>query len=386
MLTKAHLNYRVKAGRVVPAFVKPDDAAALAVATDLIALFDAAAGMTVGELEDQAADAAEGPFAAALTKLLLDGMSEEDDDEAVADSRWATLLRAEAMRREGADKAQFDAAFGASREQLYADLPAARRVAETRTTTPVDLINRYNVAQVQGLLLTGKTLQVRVAGLGLGERRALLRQIKFHRLIAEVTAAADGFALVLSGPLSLFDQARAGYGLRLALFFPHLLHAPTWSLEADVEVKKRTLPLKVDQKAGLVSHYKRSTPHVPAELDQFIRVFNERKGGWSAGFGEEFVHIGRESYCFPDLTFANKRGKRVHVELFHKWHAGQLEGRIQALEKNPVSTLFLGVGKSLAKDAKLMARLEAAPWFRKNGFVFSEFPTPRAVQALLDDV
>lgn len=37
-------------------------------------------------------------------------------------------------------------------------------------------------------------------------------------------------------------------------------------------------------------------------------------------------------FLFPDLTFSDGE-KTVHLELFHKWHEGQLKDRLDFLEK-----------------------------------------------------
>jgi predicted nuclease of restriction endonuclease-like RecB superfamily len=218
----------------------------------------------------------------------------------------------------------------------------------------------------------------------LPERRELFRQLKFHRLMGEVSERPGRLTVALSGPLGIFDQA-ATYGMRLATFFPHVLHLPRWELAAEVHIKDRDLTLALDESSGLVSHYRQHRPYIPEDLLTFIDAFNERTKGWRAEPGAEFVHIGRESYCFPDLTMTGEGGRRVQVELFHRWHAGQLRRRLQALDSSEVSGLRLGVSKNLAKSADVGTLLRDSPWFSRYGFIFSQFPTPRAVAALLGD-
>jgi predicted nuclease of restriction endonuclease-like RecB superfamily len=219
-----------------------------------------------------------------------------------------------------------------------------------------------------------------LGGSDLAERRALFRQLRFRRLMGEVRETGGRLAVELSGPLGIFDQA-ASYGMRLATFFPHVLHLKDWELTADVHINKKELTLRLGPEAGLVSHYRQHTPHVPAELLACIDAFNARTSEWRAAPGGDFVHLGRESYCFPDLTITRQDGAAFHVELFHRWHAAQLGHRLQALENNPVSHLLLGVARNLARTAD--EALAGSGWFAKHGFIFTDFPTPKALLARL---
>jgi predicted nuclease of restriction endonuclease-like RecB superfamily len=398
MLTKDLLSYRVRAGRVQPRFLEESDAGALAMLGDLLPLFDDWRTRSVGELEELATALSPDPPGPGLRKILLDQLTADDEDETVVDLRWRALLAAEARRREGAaeDVARYQAdvardVLGASAThaelsaRLYADLPARRRVRSYKAMNAVEVIRRYNCAQIQGLLLRARSVVIRLKSASLAEKRELFQQLRFHRLLAQVAeeGAKKTLALSLTGPLGIFDQA-ATYGLRLANFFPHLLHLSAWELEADVDVKNKTLVLKLDESAGLTSHYKRHVPFVPEELTAFLDAFNERYApAWRATPGDDFVHVGNESYCFPDVTATPRKGHKVHVELFHRWHQGALAQRLQAAEKNAVTGLILGVSKNLAKKSPLAEQLAGSRWFDKFGFIFSEFPTPKALEAAL---
>jgi predicted nuclease of restriction endonuclease-like RecB superfamily len=388
MLTKEHLSFRIRNGSAKPQFLDASDAKNLAVAEDLLAVFDGAEGMRLGDLEDAADEVAQGDLGKALSKLLLDACDTEEDDGQVAALRWEKLLEAEALRRERPTSADFQQRMGATRDRLYGDLPACRRVRSYKVMDAEGLLHRYNAAQVQGLLLRARRVVVRLRSAELTERRELFRQLRFHRLLGEVRplpatkTKAQGLEVELSGPLSLFDQA-ATYGLRLANFFPRVLLLSDWELEADVHIKNRELTLKLDASSGLKSHYKERRPYIPEELTALIDSFNERMAPeWRMTPGEDFVHLGQESYCFPDLTIRGNE-KIFHVELFHRWHAAGLAGRLQALDKHPVSALYLGVSKAVARDPELASALKASRHFAKSGFYFSEFPTTKALAELL---
>lgn len=389
MLTKELLKYRVRTGRAVPLLIEKDDKSARVSAADILMFFKESEGLTLDEIEDSMP--ADGPLAPAFAKLILAKCGLYDDDAGIEDLRWRAFLAAGAMLKSGAavsaDEYRAGVALALGVEaaeelqaQLYADLPGCKKISGIPGWEAEDLVARYNVGQVQGLLLTARSITIDMGQAKVGEKRELFRQIKFHRLLCEV----DGQAVTLSGPLSIFDQA-ATYGARLANFFPHVLHIGEWTLEAALHLKKRDLTLKLDHKSGLISHLPKRSGYVPEELSAFTDAFNEQqKGKWVIGPGEDFFHVGHESYCFPDLTITgHKSKKKVHVELFHKWHKGQLLGRLEALEKSGVSGLLVGVAKSVAQSHELAERLKSSPWFAKNGFIFAEFPTPKTVAACL---
>ncbi len=375
MLTKEHLKYRVRKDQVKPVLIAADDAAARATAQAMLAVFQDAVGMSLSDLDEAAVAVADGDMGRAFAKLLTDACGMADDDGETAAWRWDVLVQ-----------------------------------AQCRVVTSYDgmdddmLIRRYNCAQVQGLLLRARRVVIRLKDAALGDKRELFRQLKFHQLIGLVRDEAGVVEVELSGPLSIFEQS-ATYGMRLANFFPHLPLLPRWEITADLKLKEREVSLTLGEKSGLLSVYRQRSVYIPEELQAFVAAFNEREYGWQASVGGEFVPLGQESYCFPDLTLTTSvvskhaglalpKGKKanspepsnrvVHVELFHRWHAKALLGRLQVLDKKPVSGLLLGVAKNLAKSPDLAPLLQASPWFNKFGFVFSEFPTPKTVAALLD--
>lgn len=396
MLTKEHLKFKVRNGRVKPELLPEDDEPTLAAAAEMLGIFQNAVGQSFGELEEAATALAGGPTALAFKKLLLDQCDVDAEDEGLVERRWEWLKAAQALRSDGKptiglfhERLAKVAALGIEQVKsgLYGDLPACRTVRGVRDMSPAELLRRYNCGQVQGLLLRSRRVTLRVKDASLGERRELFRQVKFRRLIAAVQEDGDkGLLLELSGPLGLLDQASA-YGLRLAAFFPSVLHLKAWELRAEVHINSKELELRLDQSLPLRSHYQKRDPYIPEELTAFVEAFNQREAGrWRAEAGGDFVHIGRESYCFPDLTI-HGQGRRIGVELFHRWHAGQLVKRLDVLdnclETAPISDLLVGVGKVLAAGPA-KERLAESRWFRKFGFIFSDFPTPKIVAARLE--
>jgi hypothetical protein len=187
--------------------------------------------------------------------------------------------------------------------------------------------------------------------------------------------------LELSGPLRLFGKAQ-GYALRIASFFPFIASLPEWKLEAVIQWKSKKLLFALDQKCGVCSHSKRSHGgYVPKEFEHVIEALNAEVD-LSAAPADDFVHIGRQSYCFPDLV-VNKGGQEFAIELFHPWHKGQLQGRIEAASRVKAKGLLIGVERSLLKDPDIRALCEGSSWFQTYGFEYSQFPTPTVIKRVI---
>lgn len=393
VLTKDLLNYRTRSGKAYPQFVDPRDSDLLAMSTELIQIFQSADGKSLAEVEAELDESSwsSHPARPALAKLLFDRCDEAEDDGKIEEQRWLQLKAAQDLREandfasleayQKALAAHFNQSLTDLSEALYSDLPEFRRIKNFVTLAPEALLHRLNCAQVQGLLIYALDVKVKIAA-SLAERRRFFRNLKFQRLLSTITETDGGFEIALSGPLRIFQNTQS-YGLRLANFFPYILQMPKWELEAELKINNKQLSLILDHKIRIQSHYRDSTPFIPKELTAFISSFNERSDEWQAAMGTEFVNLGQQSYCFPDVTLTSKHGQVVHLELFHRWHSGQLSSRLKALEGSIAQPLILGVSQELRSDKTVDAMLSCSPWFNQHGFSFKNFPTPKTVLSAL---
>lgn len=215
---------------------------------------------------------------------------------------------------------------------MYADRQSAQVLSAFERVSPEDLISRYNVAQIQGVLYAAKELTV-----DLGESadaRLVFHYAKRLGLIHSVEPLAGGYRIHLDGPLSLFGPTRK-YGLRLAKFLPGLLLTSPWKLSATVEWKGRDAALELDSRAsGLASHYQ--GPKGSEEQDEvreaFERAWERTKdtGGWTLSESSEVLDFPeKKSALVPDFTLRNGDiGERVHLEILGFWSRGSLVDRV----------------------------------------------------------
>lgn len=395
MLTKEHIKARVRGKKVVPDFIEPADRSAVADATAVLSAFNDAAGLTLGEVRERMQG--DSGASSAFYKLLTDRCTFDEFSDGIEEARWKLFAISKSLRAQGPQMtpSEFRArvavetgsSYAAVSDDLYADLPDLKRVRAVDLMEPSQLINRYNISQVQGLLLKAHTLTITVKDASLAALRQLFHQIRFHRLMARIEPdpKMKKTVIVLTGPMGMFEQS-SSYGLQLALFFPRLLSFEGWTAEAEVEHKRgKTHTLKLEQSSGLLPIYKVRDVYVPPELTQFLETFNGVTNEFAASAGGEVLNLGNEQYLIPDITI-NGQGRTFVVELFHKWHASQLASRLRTLENTKKQGVFLGVARNIAKNRETEKLLKDSFWFAKYGFLFSDFPTSKTLLSLVGKV
>ena len=404
MLTKDLIKTRVRKGRVYPDKIEVNCLEAMELATDMLKVFGDAEGKTQKEIEliwEQSGHSLK-PWYAAFKKLILDMIDWQEPDESLEAKRWSWFKEAQDLRSETLFEGfeAFQEAFAASQDrefkdlsaELYGDLPDKKCVSSFPKTSASELLNRYNCAQVQGLLIKAKYMEVSLFGASTEERRQLFRALKFHQLVAEVISPMDGvqgkldLKVRLSGPLSVLESPQT-YGSRLANFFPRILLLKRWKFEAEIDLStapsKKGLVLQLDEACGIKSHYQSFSGYIPEEFKSFVESFNRASDSWKVSFADTLLTLGKQSYCFPDLCFSHAQKESVYMELFHKWHKGQLEHRLRTLEKNPARNLLVGVARNLFKVPAVKNNLNNSSWFNVNGVLFSDFPSAKSVLTAL---
>ncbi len=402
MLTKTLLKYRTRQKQVYPSFVDCNKETLKSETKELLSFYESCVGQTVGELEEIISPfiKTKGGIFEGLAKLLSERVASslEESDSDIFLQRWNIIEEAQKLRQEKifscldefyeSLEKNLQKKISDAQEELYSDLPEFQKIKSFEKITSENLLHRYNVALVQGLLLQAKSIKILVYKKqdeeDLSRHRFLFRQMKFHRLLCTVTEdTEDHFAFELSGPLSVFEQ-RQTYGIRFANFFPHLLKLPSWELEAELTLKANSVVLKLDDTLGLKSHYTQEESYIPKELLCFTESFNKKTSLWQASISSRFLNMGAKSYCFPDIELKRDgHGTAVYLELFHRWHKTQLLQRLGDLKKQKETSLILGVCTSIMKKKDLDDILEENS-YKYNVFSFKDFPSSTKLLKFLE--
>jgi uncharacterized protein len=105
--------------------------------------------------------------------------------------------------------------------------------------SPEVLLERYNLAQAQGVLYRASQVVISAHRNDPGEYKLLFRYLKLFGLMAYIAGDAEhGFTLTIDGPASLFTPSPR-YGLALAKLLPALLHVTRWHLTATLVPRER---------------------------------------------------------------------------------------------------------------------------------------------------
>lgn len=393
MLTRDLLEFSTRKGRIRPRYVSPGDAGLGALAGDLVRVAQEHEGATAGELEEQLGALARGAsrprVARGLVKLILDKAETEAPDAGAPARRAEAFSAAAAVLRGLGSKASRDdyedalrAALGSSlesvREGLYCDLPSERRVTRAVTWSPRELLDRYNLALAQGLVMYAVRLELRVGEADAAALRRILRWLKFCRLVADVNRDGEAVTIAVEGPARVVDGAKR-YGMQLATFLGAVPLLECFWARAEVKLPRRkSAVFELSHEDGLVSPLTAGRGHVPDEVRAFARALED--AGYEVVLAPGLRRVGATGLAVPDLELSRDGGReRRVVELFHAWHAGPLATRLDQLEEAPDPGFVLGVERRLLKEPALACRLDARP----GVFFYRDLPTVRSLMKVI---
>ncbi|AMV26397.1 hypothetical protein VT84_18510 [Gemmata sp. SH-PL17] len=373
MLTGKMVRVRHAKNRLVPLYIEPHDESLLALAEQLLFAYRGSPGRTRGEVEEEFADLIpEGPrglLPAGLAKLLEDRCEFEVSADHPPDQlREAVFKAAATARAEAANSMRPFDRTGVMKEvaeqlsltiapedidrSLFADLKDEQRVISFEDITAEQLLNRYNVALAQSILLRCTLMELRVYAETPARFRQLFRAVKFHRLICTIQETpGNSYKLTLDGPLSLFSSTNK-YGLQLAMFLPTLLHCKAFDLRANIrwgaERKEKTFQLSgLD---GLKSHTADFGVYTPPELQMFADTFATKVKGWILDTDPHPILLPTSTWV-PDFKLTHvKTGKEVFVEIFGFWRKGDIETHYKNLAKGVPGKFVLCVSEQMRAD------------------------------------
>lgn len=401
MLSTQHIRARTTKGVLRPRWL-PADAASLSLAE---ALIDAAqAGASCGdtraqleaELDDIGAAQPDRKLADGLAKLCLDRLDFQSPSAIDAPALRAEAFAAArasgpiALERGPLGRPTADDVLGplaaarsldpaALRDALFCDLPEAQRATGWAPWSPEALIDRYNVALVQALLLSATEVRLTLRAPTRPRLRQLLRWARFHQLIVSSERTNDGLTLIFDGPASLFHQSTR-YGLQLASFFPAiLLQDGDWSLEASVRWGPqrviRTVQVHADD--GLRTERRDDGAWQPQEERWFLERFAALDSGWQVQPGDVPIDLGGQGILVPNVTFL--QGDRcAHLEIVGYWTPDWLRKRLALLRRYGPGTVLLAVSRK-----RCAAETPDEGW-GPEVIAFSQIVPPKGVLAWID--
>ena len=200
------------------------------------------------------------------------------------------------------------------RAWLYADLPEAHVLTSFEAPTPEGLLERYNLAQAQGVLYRASHVVITAHRNDPGEYKLLFRYLKLFGLMAYIEGDADhGFTLTIDGPASLFTPSPR-YGLALAKLLPALLHVTRWSLTATLVPRQPSSSttqgtrFTLEAGCGLVSHYPPGKPYDSMLEQAFAERWAQTPTPWRLEREVDLIPL-PGSVMVPDFRLVHPDGR-----------------------------------------------------------------------------
>jgi predicted nuclease of restriction endonuclease-like RecB superfamily len=408
MLTGDLVRVKTTRQRVIPLYIDRRAEPWLEAAESLLLLFREGTGMTRGQIESEI-DAlfGEGGKATQVYRGLAKVLEDRAEFEVVADFppnelREKVFTAAAAQRRRlraavpgPAQRAPFprdEIINTVARElnltpdavmtSLFADLHDENRLLGFKDITAQRLIDRYNVALAQAVLLRSVFVKAEVRHERPPRYRQLFRRLKFHRLLYRVEGSMrDGYVFHIDGPLSLFS-ATTKYGMQVALFLPALLACSDFRLEAELRWGPRREPrgFYLDSRDGLVTHQQDTGMYVPAELTAFLERFRQVAPAWQISEATDLIELGREGMWVPDYKAVHTAsGTDVFIEVLGFWKKSSLERLTRLLPIHGPPRYVLAISERLKVDEEALQEL-TGPIVH-----FKEIPNASELTALLEN-
>jgi len=360
-------------------------AAALELAATLLALAEAHVGKTRAEL-DEVMDAVIGgakdrKLAAGLAKLIWDRAELAEavpiDPEVLRHDVFSRARDAWTAAGCGGhfDRAAVLAAVAAERgltvddleRGLYADLREAHVITELTSITAPRLVEAYDLAQPQAVLLRAVRVVVEVHSAIPGAYRTLFRKLKFLRLLCAITPLPKaGYRIEIDGPFSLFESSTR-YGLALALALPAIRELDRWSLVADLRWGAARTPL-VCRLEGRGEPDAEAPPHLADDVRALLDDLRALGTPWQAAPATDLLDLPGHGVCIPDLTFSHSQtGERVHLEVLGYWSRDAVWKRVELVQAGLDHRIVFAVGQHLrVSEAALDAELPGALYVYKR--------------------
>ena len=397
MLTPDLVRARRRRGELLLVELGKDRAAAEQLSSALLALAREHVGRTRGELaqamSDISAGARQRKIWLGLTKLVEDACDfavESPIDPARL--RSEVFLLAASERKELGAGARFErgallerlaAQHGTAVEQLeralYADLRASHILLAGPRIDAGQLVERYERAQRQAVLLRSVRLVAEVRCAAPAAYRNLFNKLKFRQLLHRIERLpAGGYRIEIDGPFSLFESVTK-YGLSLALVLPALEECDTLRLSADVRWGKAREPLSFRFECkNLGGRPGRS--QLPDDVQALLDAFNKLDSEWTGAATDAIVDLPGIGVCVPDVVFEHRPSRlRVFLEVLGFWSRDAVFRRIEMAQRGVGERMLFAVSSRLRVSEALLDDVDAAALYVYKGSI-----SARAVETKLE--
>lgn len=271
------------------------------------------------------------------------------------------------------------------RTGLYADLQENRILTQFDDPLPEALLHRYNLSQVQGIFYRASQLTLNAHRNVPGEYKLLFRYLKLFQLMTYIEGDADhGFTITIDGPTSLFKPSTR-YGLAIAKLLPALLHVTKWSLKAILQIRdpykgtSKTGRFSLNDNCGLVTHYPAGKTYDSMLEAAFANRWEALKTEWILEREVDLIPI-PGSVMIPDFRVVHPDGRNYLLEIIGFWRPEYLQKKFAQVRRAECENLIIAISERLNLE-KAGVKVTNVPakiiWFKDK-------LSPKAVLEILD--
>ena len=255
---------------------------------------------------------------------------------------------------------------------MFADLRAAQRLLRRQPFDAGRLVERYESAQIQGVLLRAVSIRTVVRCSDQLQYRRLFAALKFRRLLYRLERLERGYALQIDGPYSLFE-AVTKYGLQLALAWTAFRDCDEVDLEAEVRWGKARKPLTFNfehrlKRRPLIQSTASAPGALLGELEEIRDAVNRRENAWDARFADVLLDVPGEGICVPDLTFTHRAsGWEAHMELMGFWSRDAVWRRVEWAQSGLGAPVLFVLSQRLRVSEEVLGEDDNASLYAYKG-------------------
>jgi predicted nuclease of restriction endonuclease-like RecB superfamily len=244
-------------------------------------------------------------------------------------------------------------------EAMYGDLRGEQRLNGVAPVSAREVLERYDLGQLQGVLLRAVRVTAEVWCAEPALYRRLFAKLKFRRLMHQIERLAQGgYRIAIDGPYSLFESVTK-YGVELALVLPVLLECHRLHLVAELRWGKDQRPTRFC--------LDRSSPACPTcvdaperegalpEISVLVEEFCALSSDWHVRTNEVILDMPGVGICVPDLAFENQRdGRRVFLEVLGFWSRDAVWRRVELVQSGLGERVLFAVSSRLRVSEQVL--------------------------------
>jgi uncharacterized protein len=346
---------------------------ALELSEAFIGLAEASIGAARADLEEAFGQvevaASEHKLALGLRKLVEDRIEFEVSAELPPEQLRRELFELAARERKAlADGEAWDREAFLAREAalrslsvesllrtLYADLRAAQVILGMRASAAQELVESYDLAQKQAVLLRAVDVIADVRCRDAYAYRTLFRKLKFFRLLHRIEPRVDGgYRIFIDGPFNLFS-ASTKYGLSLALALPALLGCDEHRIAATLRWGKERTPCTF-QLEGKAKHVASGeAARLPDEVELFVERFRALESEWELSASSDILELPGLDLCVPDLRFVSRAtGEVAYLEVLGYWSRAAVWRRVELASQGLKERVLFAVSSRLRVSEEVL--------------------------------